>query len=87
MTTPRGLSPEDRLLLDLDEAARRLSVSRRFLQGEIYAGRLKSCKAGRRRLIAVVELEKYVAALQNESDREGYQLAVVGGNRVRCPSG
>jgi excisionase family DNA binding protein len=58
------------LLVDLNEAAARLSLSKRFIQTEIYAGRLKSCKAGRRRVIAIADLENYVERLRSENDCE-----------------
>lgn len=70
----------DHLLVDLDEAATRLSLSRRFVQAEIYAGRLKSCRAGRRRMIAVVDLEAYVEGLRSENE---LTLAVVSGGEGR----
>ena len=38
-------------LLAISEAARRLSISRTALYGELQAGRLRSVKVGRRRLI------------------------------------
>jgi excisionase family DNA binding protein len=54
-----------RLLVDLDEAAQQLSVSRRSVQSLIYDGALLSVTVGRRRLIALVDLEAYVHELRS----------------------
>ena len=48
-------------LHDLRSAAARLSVGRSFIYGEIAAGRLRSLKCGRRRLIADSALREYIA--------------------------
>jgi excisionase family DNA binding protein len=69
----------DLLLVDLDEAARRLSLSRRFVQGEIAAGRLHSVRAGRRRLVAVAALQDYIA--ENEDRHEDSRLIAIRGGR------
>ena len=58
----------DQLLVDLNEAAARLSVSRRTIQGLIYQGELPSCTVGRRRLISVASLEAFVDRLRAESE-------------------
>jgi excisionase family DNA binding protein len=63
------------LLISLDEAGRRLSLSRRSVQGLIYCGELRSLKIGRSRRIAVVELVGYVERLRRG---EAEALAVVG---------
>jgi excisionase family DNA binding protein len=54
-----------RLLLDVNEAAQELSVSRRTVQGLIYDGALASVTVGRCRRIAVVDLEAYVHELRS----------------------
>lgn len=64
------------LLVSIDEAARRLAISRRNVQGLIYEGRLQSVKVGRCRRIAAVDLELFVERLRND-DREPWQPAVV----------
>jgi excisionase family DNA binding protein len=65
----------DELLVSLDEAGRRLSLSRRSVQGLIYSSELRSLKIGRCRRIAVTELEAYVERLRRG---EAEALAVVG---------
>jgi len=65
---------DELLLVDLDTAAEKLSVSRRFLQNEIYHGRLRSVKAGKRRLVSERSLRDYVELLEQES---GAHLRVV----------
>jgi excisionase family DNA binding protein len=57
----------DELLVDLDEAARRLSLCRRSVQMLIYAGTLRSCRIGRARRVAVDDLVHYVESLREES--------------------
>lgn len=54
------------LLVDLDEAARRLSLCRRSVQTLVYAGELPACRIGRSRRVAVADLEAYVNALREE---------------------
>lgn len=54
------------LLLTLDDAAHRLSLSRRGVQGLIYQGALHSVKVGRCRRIAVADLEAFVNGLREE---------------------
>lgn len=63
------------LLIGLDEAGRRLSLSRRSVQGLIYCGELRSVKIGRSRRIAVIELQAYVDGLREKNDREVQPLA------------
>ncbi len=60
--------PDDgaRLLVDLDEAAKRLSVSRRMVQSLLHSGQLRGVKVGRCRRIALAELEAFVAGLRDE---------------------
>lgn len=52
----------DELLIDVREAARRLSLGRTEVYQMVLSGELASIKRGRRRLIAVIDLEDWVAA-------------------------
>jgi excisionase family DNA binding protein len=49
-------------LLSIEEAARRLRVSRRTVEREIAAGKMRTVAIGRRRLVEPKELDAYVAA-------------------------
>ena len=60
----------DQLLIDLDQAAAQLSISRRSVQGLIFSGDLRSVKVGRCRRIAVEDLEAYVERLRESSELE-----------------
>jgi excisionase family DNA binding protein len=71
------------LLVSLDEAARRLGLCRRSVQGLIYAGQLPSVRIGRSRRVSVVDLEGFVERLRQEDDHEVEPLAVVGGGQSR----
>jgi excisionase family DNA binding protein len=51
------------VLYDVDEAAAALRLSRSLLYELIRSGRLRTVKAGRRRLVPVAALEEYVASL------------------------
>jgi excisionase family DNA binding protein len=68
----------DELLIDLDEAGRRLAQCRRSIQSLIHNGSLPSVRIGRSRRIAVADLLEYVDSLRQENDREEQTLAVVG---------
>jgi len=48
-------------LLSVDEAARQLGIGRSALYGELAAGRLRSLKVGRRRLVPSGALAEFVA--------------------------
>lgn len=65
------------LLVDLDEAGRRLSLCRRSVQQLVYDGALPSVKVGRSRRIPVIDLEAYVNSLREANDRGTASLAVV----------
>jgi excisionase family DNA binding protein len=54
------------LLFGVDEAARRLGISRTTLYGELAAGRVRSLKVGRRRVIPVDALAEYVHRMSSE---------------------
>jgi excisionase family DNA binding protein len=56
------------LLVTLDEVARRLSLCRRSVQQLIYDAALPSVRVGRRRLVAVVDLEAFVSDLRSPTE-------------------
>jgi excisionase family DNA binding protein len=47
-------------LLSVDEAAASLGLGRSALYAEIQAGRLRSCKVGRRRLLSSQAVSEYI---------------------------
>ena len=51
-------------LLSVDEAAAGLGIGRSVLYGEMGAGRLRSVKVGRRRLIPAASIAEYIAERQ-----------------------
>ncbi|MHB8489355.1 MAG: helix-turn-helix domain-containing protein [Candidatus Dormibacteria bacterium] len=53
-----------RLLVSISEAAAALGLSHRSVRSLVYAGKLRSCKVGARRLIAVEDLESFVRSLR-----------------------
>ena len=59
-------SPQTHLLLNLDQAARGLAVSRRTLQALIYRGELPSVRIGRCRRIAAADLQRFVEGLRQQ---------------------
>lgn len=56
------VAPEQRLAVDIEAAARLLSVSRRTIYKLITEGRLVTLKIGARRVISRVEIERLLAA-------------------------
>ena len=60
----------DCISVSVNKAALMVGVSRRFLYDEIKYGRLKSGKAGRRRLIGVVDLQAWVSSRVDEQMRK-----------------
>jgi excisionase family DNA binding protein len=68
----------DELLVSLDEAARRLAMSRRSVQNLTYSGALPALAIGRSRRIAVADLERFVEQLRQDTSQP---LAVVDGRR------
>lgn len=57
--TPVGSIPDR--LMSIDEASAALSLGRSLLYRELQAGRLRSCKVGRRRLISGGAIADYIA--------------------------
>ena len=53
------------LLYSVDEAASALRLSKSVLYELIRSGRLRTVKAGRRRLVPVTALAEYVASLES----------------------
>jgi excisionase family DNA binding protein len=53
-------SEATRLLLDLDDVAARLSIGRTLVAKHVYAGDLPSLTIGRRRLVALDDLNRFV---------------------------
>jgi excisionase family DNA binding protein len=51
------------LAVGIPEACKLTSLSRSRLYGELRSGNLKACKSGRRTLIAMSELSRWLAAL------------------------
>jgi len=49
-------------LLSVDEAAATLGLGRSLLYGEIQAGRVRSVKVGRRRLVPSAAITDYIAS-------------------------
>jgi excisionase family DNA binding protein len=67
MTQSRNRKPADRLLYRITEAMDVLSVSRSVIYEEMRAGRLRSVKRGRSRLISASAIADYVALLEHET--------------------
>lgn len=61
-----ALREDTRLAVGMDEAARRIGISRRLLDTLVAAGEVRSFKSGARRLIPVDALEDYVARKARE---------------------
>ncbi len=61
----RGVSPR---LYKIPEAMRLLSISRSVIYEQIRAGRLKSVRQGRTRLVPASAIDDYVALLLREAD-------------------
>lgn len=59
----------DQLAYGIDDAARRLGLGRTTTFAEIAAGRLKSFRVGKRRLVAESSLREYVADRMAEGSR------------------
>jgi excisionase family DNA binding protein len=51
---------ENKIAIGVDEAAKRVSLGRSFVWSEVWSGKLVSYRIGRRRLIRVADLEKWL---------------------------
>lgn len=58
--TQKATTSQPRLMLGIAEAAERIGVSAGFLRLEIRRGALSAKRLGRRVLISVAELERYL---------------------------
>ena len=67
METFVGLDGDQRLLVNVDEAARRLSISHKQIYRLMTNGDLGSVHLGKRRLIPVDELRRYVKRLVDQA--------------------
>jgi excisionase family DNA binding protein len=56
-----------RLLITVDEAARRLSIGRSHLYGHLLRGTLRSIRIGRSRRISSSDLEAFIEELMQDS--------------------
>jgi excisionase family DNA binding protein len=54
------------ITVGVEEAARMVSLSRRYLYNQMQLGRLPSVKAGRRRMIAVDDLYAWALSLKDK---------------------
>lgn len=68
MPVPMPVAVPDRHLYRIAEAMRLLSMSRSFIYEQIRAGRLRSVKQGRARLIPATAIQTYVQLLIEESE-------------------
>lgn len=66
------LAVPERHLYRITEAMRLLSMSRSVIYEQLRAGRLRSVKQGRARLIPAKAIQQYVDLLINESEVIGY---------------
>lgn len=64
---PIARAPDERLLLSVDEAARRLSIGRSHLYEHLLRGTLRSVRIGRSRRIAARDLEAFIERLLQDS--------------------
>ena len=68
--------PDDRLLLSVEEAARRLGIGRSLLYELIAHGRIETVRVGRLRRIPPDALDAYVASLRVPSSEKARPHAV-----------
>jgi excisionase family DNA binding protein len=61
-------------LLSVDEAGAALGLGRSKIYGEIAAGRLRTIRAGRRRLVPAAAIVSYIRALE-EANADGSDRA------------
>lgn len=67
-TTPSPSAVPERQLYRITEAMRLLSMSRSVIYEQIRAGRLRTVKQGRARLVPAQAIEEYVQLLIEESE-------------------
>jgi excisionase family DNA binding protein len=67
MTQSRNQQPTGKLLYRITEVMDVLSMSRSVIYEEMRAGRLRSVKRGRNRLISASALADYVVLLERET--------------------
>lgn len=58
----------NQITVSVDEAVRRLGLSRMTIYRLIRSDKLRTLKVGRRRLIRVTELDRFVAAMERASN-------------------
>ncbi|MER6664327.1 helix-turn-helix domain-containing protein [Amycolatopsis japonica] len=64
---PMPVAVPERHLYRITEAMRLLSMSRSVIYEQLRAGRLRSVKQGRARLVPAVAIQEYVQLLMNEA--------------------
>jgi len=64
---PIETNTDDRLLVTVDEAARRLSIGRSHLYEHLQCGTLRSVRIGRSRRIAARDLQAFIEGLPEDS--------------------
>jgi excisionase family DNA binding protein len=68
-TADQRLPPENKALYRIPEAMRLLSMSRSVIYEQIRAGRLRTVRQGRTRLVPAGAIAEYVALLEAETAR------------------
>lgn len=61
---------DDRLLLPIIEAARKVGLGRSKFYELVSEGRVKTVRVGRRRLVSAAALDEFVASLETEGNEE-----------------
>lgn len=77
MATPTNLRPEvpERVLYRVSEAMTLLSMSRSYMYEQIRAGRLRTVKQGRTRLVPSAAVAEYVQLLMDETGGQSGEAA------------
>lgn len=65
------MSSNEALLLDVKEAAERLSIGRAMAWEMVASGELPTVRIGRRRLVPAEALRRYVESLEAEAAQTG----------------